>query len=59
MDLSKCFEYGMGYVALSRVRTLAGIKLLGLNDRALEINPRIYELDGRLQEASKENEGLK
>ncbi len=56
MDLAKCFEYGMGYVALSRVRTLAGIKLLGLNERALEINPRIHELDQELQKASKKNE---
>jgi len=55
MDLSKSFEYGMGYVALSRVRTLAGIKLLGLNERALQIDPRIYELDKAMAELSNNN----
>jgi ATP-dependent exoDNAse (exonuclease V) alpha subunit len=55
MDLSKSFEYGMGYVALSRVRTLSGIKLLGINDRALQVNPKIYELDKLLAEASRNN----
>ncbi|KKR21404.1 MAG: Exonuclease V subunit alpha [Candidatus Moranbacteria bacterium GW2011_GWA2_39_41] len=55
MDLSKAFEYGMGYVALSRVRTLAGIKLLGINARALQVNPKVYELDKLLKELSREN----
>jgi ATP-dependent exoDNAse (exonuclease V) alpha subunit len=55
MDLSKSFEYGMGYVALSRVRTLGGIKLLGINETALEVNPEIYELDKELQNLSLEN----
>lgn len=55
MDLSKSFEYGMGYVALSRVRTLDGIKLLGINDMALEVNPKVYELDKILGELSKKN----
>ncbi|HOW60183.1 MAG: PIF1 family DEAD/DEAH box helicase [Candidatus Moraniibacteriota bacterium] len=52
MDLSKSFEYGMGYVALSRLRTLDGIKLLGINETALEVNPEICELDKTLQELS-------
>jgi len=55
MDLSKSFEYGMGYVALSRVRTLTGIKLLGINETALKINPEIYELDKELRKISAEN----
>ena len=45
MDLSKTFEYGQGYVALSRVRTLAGLSLAGLNNRALEVHPEIKEQD--------------
>jgi ATP-dependent exoDNAse (exonuclease V) alpha subunit len=38
IDLSNTFEFGMGYVALSRVRALSGIKLLGINDNALRVN---------------------
>lgn len=45
IDLSRAFALGMGYVALSRVRTLAGIKLLGINDLALKVDPAIVELD--------------
>lgn len=55
MDLSKSFEFGMGYVALSRVRTLKGIKLLGINGTALEVNPEIYGLDKKLQKISRDN----
>jgi len=52
IDLTKSFEFGMGYVALSRVRTLDGMRLLGLNDLALEVNPDILAIDAELQEAS-------
>lgn len=45
MDLSKTFEYGQGYVALSRVRTLRGLTLAGLNDRALRVHPEIMSQD--------------
>ncbi|EKE11074.1 MAG: hypothetical protein ACD_15C00140G0002 [uncultured bacterium] len=55
MDLSKAFEYGMGYVALSRARTLEGIKLLGINKAALEVNPEVYEMDKTLEELSHNN----
>ncbi len=45
MDLSDAFEPGMGYVALSRVRSLSGLKLLGLNETALTVHPKILEQD--------------
>lgn len=45
MDLSKCFEYGQGYVAISRVRTLAGLYLEGVNEKAFEMHPKIVEAD--------------
>lgn len=45
MDLSAAFEYGQGYVALSRVRSFDGLKLLGLNERALMVHPEILEVD--------------
>ncbi len=52
IDLSKSFVHGMGYVALSRVRSLKGIKLLGINELALQVNPEISEYDKYLREAS-------
>jgi ATP-dependent DNA helicase PIF1 len=52
VDLSKSFEKGMGYVALSRVRTLAGLKLLGLNKTALEVNEEILKYDGEMKRLS-------
>ena len=52
INLSSAFEYGQGYVALSRVRTLSGMFLLGLNDRALEVHPTILKRDAVFQELS-------
>lgn len=45
MDLSRVFEYGQGYVALSRVRRLSGLVLLGLSDRAFHVHPDVRERD--------------
>ncbi len=58
IDLSKTFAYGMGYVALSRVRTLAGIRLVGYADNALEMDPAVLALDEKLKTDSDENEAL-
>src|SRR3989344_3271151 len=52
MDLSKAFEYGQGYVALSRVRRLSGGYLTGLNQRALEVHPELLEKDRDFRAAS-------
>jgi ATP-dependent exoDNAse (exonuclease V) alpha subunit len=52
MDLSAAFEYGQGYVALSRVRTLAGLSLAGLNERALQVHPEIQEQDRTFRQQS-------
>jgi ATP-dependent DNA helicase PIF1 len=45
MDLGDVFELGMGYVALSRVRSLNGLKLMNLNELALKVNPKILQHD--------------
>lgn len=52
IDLSKSFAYGMGYVALSRVRTLGGLHLVGFSESALSVDPRILSIDQQLQRAS-------
>ncbi len=52
IDLSKAFEYGQGYVALSRVRRLSGVYLAGLNERALQVHPEILKKDRDFRAAS-------
>lgn len=42
MDLSQVFEYGQGYVALSRVRRLKGLHLLGWNERTFQVHPDVF-----------------
>lgn len=54
IDLSRSFVPGMGYVALSRVRTLKGLKLMGLNDMARKVSPDVLEHDAVLQKNSVE-----
>ncbi|MFA6797228.1 MAG: AAA family ATPase [Candidatus Paceibacterota bacterium] len=55
VDLSKSFERGMGYVALSRVRTLEGLRILGLNETALKVRDDVMEFDEELKEMSVED----
>jgi hypothetical protein len=52
VDLSKSFVRGMGYVALSRVRSLDGMKLLGFNDMSLEVDLEVLEMDQKFQKDS-------
>jgi ATP-dependent exoDNAse (exonuclease V) alpha subunit len=40
IDLSEAFVPGQGYVALSRLRTLDGLDLKGINRQALEVHPQ-------------------
>ena len=45
VDLRQAFEAGQGYVALSRVRTLAGLWLVGYNEQALRVHPEVLGQD--------------
>jgi ATP-dependent exoDNAse (exonuclease V) alpha subunit len=45
IDLSQAFEFGQGYVAISRVRSLSGLFLEGFNERALELHPKVAAAD--------------
>ena len=47
IDLSKAFVYGQGYVALSRVRSLEGLKVLGMHPNALQVDPLVVAADVR------------
>jgi hypothetical protein len=49
IDLSKTFTPGQGYVALSRVRSLKHLSLRGFNDKSLEVDNRVVEIDQQLQ----------
>lgn len=56
IDLSAAFEFGQGYVALSRVRRLSGLYLLGFNERALEVHPDVLARDQLFRAESQEAE---
>lgn len=53
IDLRKAFVAGMGYVALSRVRSLDKLYLKGINRTALEISETAYDIDDQLRTKSK------
>lgn len=52
IDLSRSFTPGMGYVALSRVRSVDGVFLKGINNLALAMHPQIFAFDTELRSAS-------
>ncbi|MEK7511074.1 MAG: AAA family ATPase [Patescibacteria group bacterium] len=54
MDLSRAFEYGQGYVALSRVRSLEGLSLLGWHENALAIHPNVAAKDQQFRTLSEQ-----
>lgn len=54
MDLSNVFEFGQGYVALSRVRRLSGLYLLGWNERAFQVHPEVSEKDAEFRTQSEQ-----
>ncbi len=56
INLSHTFEKGQGYVALSRLKSINGLRLLGFNEQALELDSLAIKADRRFQELSTEAE---
>ena len=52
IDLRRAFVEGMGYVALSRVRSIRNIQLLGINQMALRVSEVATAIDQDLREKS-------
>jgi ATP-dependent exoDNAse (exonuclease V) alpha subunit len=52
VDLSKTFEKGQGYVALSRLKTLESLVLLGYNETAIMVDELALRADARFRELS-------
>jgi ATP-dependent DNA helicase PIF1 len=52
IDLGRSFTPGMGYVALSRVRSLNGVYLTSINAMALKLHPAIFVFDAEARNAS-------
>ncbi|MDO4871870.1 MAG: PIF1 family DEAD/DEAH box helicase [bacterium] len=56
IDLRKAFAPGMGYVALSRVRSLSQIYLAGINKTALRMSEEAQNIDEYLRKQSSKAE---
>ncbi len=54
IDLSKTFEKGQGYVALSRLKNIKNLKLIGFNEMALQVDGLAHKADKRFLELSYE-----
>lgn len=52
IDLSKTFEVGQGYVALSRLKSMDGLMLMGMNQIALRVDEAVAEEDASMLAAS-------
>ena len=52
MDLTKTFEKGQGYVALSRLKKIENLQLKGFNSMSLQVDKLAHKADLRFQELS-------
>lgn len=55
VDLSNAFTPGMGYVALSRLRSFDGLILKGFNRMSLEVSDEAFNFDAELKRLSSLN----
>lgn len=56
VDLSKAFVPGMGYTALSRVKSLDTLYIKGLNQRSLMMSKKAHQINDELLKRSRELE---
>jgi ATP-dependent exoDNAse (exonuclease V) alpha subunit len=56
IDLSRAFASGQGYVALSRLKSLDGLHLVGFNPQALQISEEVREADYSFRQRSEHAE---
>ncbi|MDR0955808.1 MAG: AAA family ATPase [Candidatus Nomurabacteria bacterium] len=52
VNLARVFEPGMGYVALSRVKSLDSLSIAGLNSLAFKVHPEVLEVDKKFRKRS-------
>lgn len=55
IDLRRAFVEGMGYVALSRVRSLDAVYLVGINKKALRVSDAAIQIDRALQRQTQQD----
>lgn len=58
IDLANSFEYGQGYVALSRLTSLSGLELIGINNNSLKVHPTVLDMDDYFQTQSSKSEAF-